>query len=53
MGNGVPVVINVADDALVWSCCSTECEHKYKVNISCIGALAIRSSGRMLECDLG
>jgi hypothetical protein len=51
MSNGVIVAINAADDALVWFCCSTECEHKRKANISCIIALAVRSSGRMLECD--
>jgi hypothetical protein len=50
-GNGVPVAINAADEALVLSCCSTKCEHKCKANISCIIALAVRSSGRMLECD--
>jgi hypothetical protein len=48
MGNGVSVAINAADDALV-SC--SECEHKYKANISCIGALAVRLSERMLGYD--
>ena len=51
MGNGVPVAINATDDALVWSYCSTECEHKCKANISCISALAVQSSERMLKCD--
>jgi hypothetical protein len=51
MGNGVLVAINAADDALVWSYYSTECEHKYEANISCVIALVVRSSGRMLEYD--
>jgi len=40
--------MNAADDTLV---CSTECEHKCKANISCVIALAVRSSGRLLEYD--
>jgi len=35
MVNGVPVTINAADDALAWSYCYTECEHKINSNISC------------------
>ena len=43
MGNGVLEAINAADDALVWSCSSTEYEHKGKANISCIIGCISRS----------